>query len=652
MTTWYNISGSVSSASGQRSAMSKNGLVVAIGDDPNNSVKVFVRSTIYRDNWSQRGSTINSTLIQSLFSITLEASEIFGASLALSNDGNTIAIGSPGFTSYRGRTFILFWNGSAWEKSGTSGNPIVSIIDTANEYSGISLKLSDNGTTLAIGESGYLSDNGTVRIFNLASGAWTEDTALRLTGPSSNSYFGSSIDLSDDFNVLVVGTPYLDTTQFDSGGVYVYSRTPPNAWVEQRLIRENNVGGNIQSSSAFGFSVACSADGLTIFIHRLGSASPSRTNKVYACRLNSSFTITSSNDINPDGIFNSLIISTSHRSISASGDGNRLVVGVSRLNSNVGAGYVLAFSGGTWSLDATLAFSGYTNQGFEPSMSDDGATVILSGSFGAVYSTIFPNQLVGWVSTNPPQLGVSHTTINNTASLSRLSISSVSSLNNLAVTTCSLNTLNVDGVSTLSALQLPVLSLNNLSVTSITSLNNLNVSGLSSIANPVFTNQLNVSGVLSVSGSELIPPGTILWHGRSTAPSGWLFCDGSSLATGTYSRLFSIVSYTWGSGTGTFNLPDLRGNFIRGWVSSVTGILTTSQTFGSLNSATTMVNGAQNLGLNPPLTFDYTQNDNIVASQIQIFAANANVTSGSQSSTGRRFNMHPRNIAMLPVIKF
>ena len=67
--------------------------------------------------------------------------------------------------------------------------------------------------------------------------------------------------------------------------------------------------------------------------------------------------------------------------------------------------------------------------------------------------------------------------------------------------------------------------------------------------------------------SDKIPPGVILMYGAATAPAGWLECNGDAVSRTTYSALFSVIGTTYGSGNGTttFNLPDLRGEFIRGW---------------------------------------------------------------------------------------
>jgi microcystin-dependent protein len=62
------------------------------------------------------------------------------------------------------------------------------------------------------------------------------------------------------------------------------------------------------------------------------------------------------------------------------------------------------------------------------------------------------------------------------------------------------------------------------------------------------------------------PSGAIMPFAMSSAPTGWLACDGSAVSRATYSALFSAISTTWGVGDGstTFNLPDLRGAFVRG----------------------------------------------------------------------------------------
>jgi microcystin-dependent protein len=65
-----------------------------------------------------------------------------------------------------------------------------------------------------------------------------------------------------------------------------------------------------------------------------------------------------------------------------------------------------------------------------------------------------------------------------------------------------------------------------------------------------------------------VPIGTVNPFAGSSAPGGWLLCDGRStdISRTTYSGLFSVIGTTYGSGDGstTFNLPDLRGRVIAG----------------------------------------------------------------------------------------
>jgi microcystin-dependent protein len=53
-----------------------------------------------------------------------------------------------------------------------------------------------------------------------------------------------------------------------------------------------------------------------------------------------------------------------------------------------------------------------------------------------------------------------------------------------------------------------------------------------------------------------------MWAG-STAPTGWLLCNGAAVSRTTYSDLFAVISTTYGTGNGstTFNVPDLQRRF-------------------------------------------------------------------------------------------
>lgn len=64
-----------------------------------------------------------------------------------------------------------------------------------------------------------------------------------------------------------------------------------------------------------------------------------------------------------------------------------------------------------------------------------------------------------------------------------------------------------------------------------------------------------------------VPVGAVGYFAGATPPSGWLEADGSQVSRSTYAALFAYIGTTFGAGNGstTFTLPDLRGEFIRGW---------------------------------------------------------------------------------------
>ena len=65
----------------------------------------------------------------------------------------------------------------------------------------------------------------------------------------------------------------------------------------------------------------------------------------------------------------------------------------------------------------------------------------------------------------------------------------------------------------------------------------------------------------------LVPAGFVMAYAHETIPSGWIECDGRAIRRQDYLDLFNAIGTHYGTGDGssTFNIPDLRGQFIRGW---------------------------------------------------------------------------------------
>ena len=77
---------------------------------------------------------------------------------------------------------------------------------------------------------------------------------------------------------------------------------------------------------------------------------------------------------------------------------------------------------------------------------------------------------------------------------------------------------------------------------------------------------LREDGDNTSSWQTAIPSGMVAPFTMASAPTGWLICNDAAISRTTYSALFTAIGTTWGVGDGstTFNVPDLRGAFLRG----------------------------------------------------------------------------------------
>lgn len=175
---------------------------------------------------------------------------------------------------------------------------------------------------------------------------------------------------------------------------------------------------------------------------------------------------------------------------------------------------------------------------------------------------------------------------------------------------------------------------------------------------------------LSTSAVQLIaPPGAIAFVCQSNAPTGWLKANGAAVSRSTFSTLFATIGTTFGSGDGstTFNLPDLRGEFPRGWddsrgidagrglgtaqsgqnLSHSHGVTDPGHDHGFDNDVAQSAQGTQNAaagsGAFPNLGF-VGKNDRTKGTDSRTTSISINNDGGTES--------RPRNIALLAIIKF
>lgn len=100
------------------------------------------------------------------------------------------------------------------------------------------------------------------------------------------------------------------------------------------------------------------------------------------------------------------------------------------------------------------------------------------------------------------------------------------------------------------------------------------------------TTQIATTAFVQASAVVVAPTGTVTIYAGSSAPTGWLLCDGASELRADYAGLFAVIGVTYGSADGThFNVPDLRGRVVIGVSASHTLATTGGEEAHTLTSA-------------------------------------------------------------------
>ena len=156
-----------------------------------------------------------------------------------------------------------------------------------------------------------------------------------------------------------------------------------------------------------------------------------------------------------------------------------------------------------------------------------------------------------------------------------------------------------------------------------------------------------------------VPVGAVFHVAMNTPPSGYLVCNGAALSTSEYSALFAALQYTYGGSGSTFNLPDLRGMFIRGHDGG-RGV-DPGRAFGSTQEESFkshwhhIVSLASNSNSDPtsypndPINWRSTSGGDEEYSMNTLI--NGAATGGKSSEVGGS-ETRPVNVALLPIIKF
>ncbi len=234
--------------SGYSVAISSDGTKLAIGAPFNDGagsdagqVRVYQYDGV---TWAQIGGDIDGEAVD----------DRSGYSVAISSDGTTVAIGAPkndgsGFDAGQVRVYKNM--AGTWTKTGADidGEEVIG-------NSGMSVAISSDGTTVAIGAPNNGGFTGQVRVYKNIAGAWTKIGA-DIDGEAGNDESGSSVSISSDGTIVAIGAPYNDG---GAGQVRVYQNIA-GTWTM--------IGADIDGEAAgdeSGSSVSISSDGTKVAI--------------------------------------------------------------------------------------------------------------------------------------------------------------------------------------------------------------------------------------------------------------------------------------------------------------------------------------------------------------------------------------------------
>lgn len=241
-----------------------NWMVVA---SQSRSTDTTVAGEVFLYQWSSGSWSLFDTISVSTQTTYTSAYTGFGFSVAISDDGEVIAVGEPLAEWTPANTFlsyILTGKVNIYERLSLSLNLRDEIYyDTEDARAGFDCDLSSDGSILVVGSLNERASTepGSVRVFeyDAVAGAWYK-LGPDLSGAEEGDHFGYSVTLNSDGTTIVVGSPYSDYTYVDSGAIYVYDWNAEKFTWEQR-------GKTIVAQTPpveedmFGFDVAADSNG-------------------------------------------------------------------------------------------------------------------------------------------------------------------------------------------------------------------------------------------------------------------------------------------------------------------------------------------------------------------------------------------------------
>ena len=249
------------------------------------------------------------------------ARDLFGGSMAVSDDGTTAIIGAPQDEKPNGDSagsaYVFSRTGESWSQD-TKLTPDDG--GSGDEF-GKSVAVSDDGMTTVIGalfaknQSGGLP-TGSAYVFSRTGGSWTQDTKLTPEDIDWGDRFGQSVAVSGSGTTTIIGAPEDKEPNGDSSGsAYVFSRASGSWSQDAKLAPQDGDSGDL-----FGYSVAVSDSGTTPVVGALHDEE--RGSAYVFSRTGGSWTEAAK--LNPDGGQSSTMFG---RSLAVSDAGDTIIVG-------------------------------------------------------------------------------------------------------------------------------------------------------------------------------------------------------------------------------------------------------------------------------------------------------------------------------------
>ena len=190
------------------------------------------------------------------------AGDAFGGAVVVSADGSTLAVGSLRSNGDQGAVTVFARSGGKWVQQ----DILADENGAKKDWFGYSMAISKDGNTLAIGAvyadvSGN-ADQGNVHIYARSGGAWKLQKTLTGEGGAAGDVFGVSVAISDDGNTVAVGAAGDDVGSVsDKGSASVFVRKGTEWSAQQVLVDDNGA-----AKANFGSSVSLSSDGNTLAV--------------------------------------------------------------------------------------------------------------------------------------------------------------------------------------------------------------------------------------------------------------------------------------------------------------------------------------------------------------------------------------------------